>query len=63
MGKVNFKIPRESSKKTVKVKSFCRKKPSSKKAYAVGKGLSEMFGGCNNNVLEALISGLGSQLR
>lgn len=44
-------------------KKVCRSKPKVKKAYATGKGLSEMFGGCNQKLVEALISGLVSKAR
>lgn len=44
-------------------KKVCRSKPKIQKAYATGKGLSEMFGGCNKALVEALISGLVSKAR
>lgn len=44
-------------------RKVCVSKPKIKKAYAVGKGLGEMFGGCNKGAIEALISGLVSKAR
>lgn len=74
--KKSYKKSPSSKKKLYKKSSkrkTCRKncpagsrkvcRPKIKKAYAVGKGLGEMFGGCNKGAIEALISGLVSKAR
>lgn len=51
------------TRKSTVVKSFCRKKPIHKKAYSVGKGLGEMFGGANKGALAALLAGLDASVK
>ncbi len=61
--KKSYKKSPLSKKKSYRRRKVCVSKPKIKKAYAVGKGLGEMFGGCNKGAIEALISGLVSKAR
>lgn len=47
---------RKPSKKRVSSKRV----GSSRKAYTVGRGLSEMFGGCNSKMVDAFMAGMAA---